>query len=339
MKDFIEKSWQKHHPLMWLTLPLVLLYWVITAIRRWCYRLGIKETITLAVPVIVVGNLTVGGNGKTPVVVWLVKLLQSLNYNVGVISRGYGGNNESELLVTSLSDPKVCGDEPKLIVNSTNCLLAVGRNRVKTAQLLIEQAKLNNTPLDFIVSDDGLQHYRLGRAGEIVVIDGKRRFGNNHLLPMGPNREGQWRLNNSLMVINNGGQALNESHANEKLMLLKPLGFKRVIDHQPINETFQHLDVIAMAGIGYPQRFFDALADLNITVKKQHAFDDHQAYDAQTLKDLTTDNQWLLMTEKDAVKCVDFAQDNWCYLPVEAQIDSHATDQLIQKLKEIQHGI
>jgi len=330
---------------MWLTLPLVLLYWGITAVRRLCYRFGLKEIVTLPVPVIIVGNLTVGGNGKTPVVVWLVKLLQSMNYNVGVISRGYGGNNEGELLVTALTDPKECGDEPKLIVNSTQCLLAVGRNRVKAAQLLIEQAKINNTPLDFIVSDDGLQHYRLGRAGEIVVIDGKRRFGNNYLLPMGPNREGQWRLNNSMMVINNGGDVLwnkecsTASYPNEELMTLKPLGFKRVIDNQSISENFQNSEVVAMAGIGYPQRFFDTLNDLNIKVQAQHAFADHQAYDEQTLKNLTNNQQWLLMTEKDAVKCVGFAQNNWCYLPVEAQINQQATDVLKQKLEEIKHGI
>jgi len=336
VKDFIEKSWQKHHPIMWLMLPLVILYWAITAIRRWCYRLGLKETITLPVPVIVIGNLTIGGNGKTPVVVWLVKLLQSMNYNVGVISRGYGGDNDGELIVSPLTDPNVCGDEPKLIVNSTNCLLAVGRNRVKAAQLLIEQAKLNNTPLDFIISDDGLQHYRLGRAGEIIVIDGKRRFGNSYLLPMGPNREGQWRLNNAMMVINNGGSDLLE---NEELMTLKPLGFKRVIDNQPITESFQELEVIAMAGIGYPQRFFNTLNDLDIKIKNQHAFADHQAYDKQTLKNLANNQQWLLMTEKDAVKCIDFAQENWCYLPVEAYINEQATEQLKQKLEEINHGI
>lgn len=336
MKDFIEKSWQKHHPIMWLMLPLVILYWVITAIRRWCYRAGVKQTITLPVPVIVVGNLTIGGNGKTPVVVWLVKLLQSMNYNVGVISRGYGGNNDGEILVTPSSDPKICGDEPKLIVNATSCLLAVGRNRVKAAQLLIEQAKLNHTPLDFIISDDGLQHYRLGRAGEIVVIDGKRRFGNNYLLPMGPNREGQWRLNNAMMIINNGGSDLFE---NEELMTLKPLGFKRVIDNQPITESFQEVEVVAMAGIGYPQRFFNTLNDLDIKIKSQHAFADHQAYDEQTLKNLANNQQWLLMTEKDAVKCIDFAQKNWCYLPVEAQINEQATEQLKQKLEDIKHGI
>ena len=184
-----------------------------------------------------------------------------------------------------------------------------------------------------------LQHYRLGRAGEIVVIDGKRRFGNNYLLPMGPNREGQWRLDNSLMIINNGGDLLNKPNSGEHLMMLKPLGFKRVIDHQLMNDTFENSEVIAMAGIGYPQRFFDTLSDLNITVKNQHAFEDHQSYDHQTLQKLANDNQWLLMTEKDAVKCVGFAQKNWCYLPVEAQIDEQATDQLKQKLEDIKHGI
>lgn len=319
--------------------PLVILYWFITATRRLFYRTGFKQTITLPVPVIIVGNLTVGGNGKTPVVVWLVKVMQSMNFNVGVISRGYGGENEAELLVTSSTNPKISGDEPKLIVNSTGCLLVVGRNRVKAAELLIEKAALNNTPLDFIVSDDGLQHYRLGRAGEIIVIDGKRRFGNNYLLPMGPNREGQWRLNNSLMLINNGGDLSNASPSDEVLMSLQPLSFRRVIDNKIVVPNFETKEAIAMAGIGYPHRFFETLNKLNINIQNQHAFDDHQAYNRQTLHDLATDSQWLIMTEKDAVKCVDFALDNWIYLPVEANISYEATKQLKQKLEDIKNGI
>lgn len=335
MKAFIEKSWQNHHPIMWMMLPLVLLYWLVTAIRRLCYRVGIKRVITLPVPVIVVGNLTVGGNGKTPVVVWLVKLLQSLHYNVGVISRGYGGTNNNILLVNTDTNPKSCGDEPKLIVTQTGCLLVVGRDRVKAAQTLIEQAKANNKPLDFIVSDDGLQHYRLGRAGEIVVIDGKRRFGNNYLLPMGPNREGQWRLDSAMIQINNGGIA----KGNECLMTLSPQTILRVKDNQPVTQNLADEEVVAMAGIGYPQRFFDTLSDMNIQTINNHPFNDHQVFDKDILSHLAHEHQWLIMTEKDAVKCVDFAQDNWCYLPVEAHLSENATQQIKQKLEEFKHGI
>jgi len=335
VKSFIEKSWQKHHPVMWLMLPLVLLYWLITAIRRLCYKMGIKSVISLPVPVIIVGNLTVGGNGKTPVVVWLVQLMQRLNYNVGVISRGYGGSNDDVLLVNEDTDPSLCGDEPKLITAQTSCLLVVGRDRVKAAQTLIEHAKANNTPLDFIVSDDGLQHYRLGRVGEIVVIDGKRRFGNDYLLPMGPNREGQWRLNNAMMRINNGGPA----QTCECLMTLAPQQILRVKDNQPIDQDLTKADVIAMAGIGYPQRFFDTLNTLSINPSQCHAFDDHQAFDEEQLHQLVKPQQWLMMTEKDAVKCAKFAQDNWCYLPVKAQLSHSATQQIQQKLEEFKDGI
>jgi len=320
---------------MWLMLPLVLLYWLITAIRRQCYRRGIKSVINLPVPVIIVGNLTVGGNGKTPVVVWLVQLMQKLNYNVGVISRGYGGSNDDVLLVNNDTDPTLCGDEPKLITAQTNCLLVVGRDRVKAAQVLIEHASAMNKPLDFIVSDDGLQHYRLPRVGEIVVIDGKRRFGNNYLLPMGPNREGQWRLKSAMMLINNGGKSQGE----ECLMTLAPQPILRVKDNQPLTRDLTQADVVAMAGIGYPQRFFDTLSQMNIKPSQCHAFDDHQAFDEKQLQQLAKPQQWLIMTEKDAVKCVDFARDNWCYLPVKAQLSDSATQQIQQKLEEFKDGI
>lgn len=335
MKAFIERSWQKHHPVMWLMFPLVGLYWSITAVRRLLYKLGVKKTVTLSVPVIIVGNLTVGGNGKTPVVVWLVKLMQSLGYKVGVISRGYGGSNEELLLVTSTTSTAICGDEPRLIVDQTNCLMVVGRNRVDAGKFLIEQAKEQRQPLDFIVSDDGLQHYRLGRSGELIVIDGKRRFGNDYLLPMGPNREGQWRMDNALMKINNGGPA----QTGEQVMTLRPQEIRRVSDDQIIEDDLTSQSTIAMAGIGYPQRFFDTLKSIGIVPAQHHSFADHQQVDESTLLSLVTDEQWLIMTEKDAVKCRDFAKSNWCYLPVEAQLSEQATKQIIQKLEEIKDGV
>lgn len=320
---------------MWVMLPLVGLYWSITALRRLLYKLGLKKTITLSVPVIVVGNLTVGGNGKTPVVVWLVGLMQTLGYTVGVISRGYGGDNQGLLLVTPATPTRLCGDEPRLIVDKTNCMMVVGRDRVAAGNYLIEQAKAQHTPLDFIISDDGLQHYRLDRAGELVVIDGKRRFGNGHLLPMGPNREGQWRMDNALLRINNGGHV----HVGEHAMSLMPQTIRSVIDNSAVDVDLCQWPTVAMAGIGYPQRFFDTLQSMGIYPEQQHSFEDHQAFEQSDLLSLTNNTQWLIMTEKDAVKCRDFAQPNWCYLPVEAQIDEQATQQLKQKLEELKNGV
>ncbi len=335
MKGFIEQSWQKFNPRLLVLSPLWILYWLITAIRRVCYRIGIKKTVKVAVPVIIIGNLTVGGNGKTPVVVWLVKLMQKLGYNVGVISRGYGGTNQNTLIVGSATDSKECGDEPKLIVNQTGCLMAVGRDRVNAAQSLIEHARSLGKQLDFIVSDDGLQHYRLHRDAEIIVIDGERRFGNGLLLPMGPNREGQWRMDNALLKICNGAQP----HQGEALMTLAPEQWRSVKTNEIMTVDIAKQSSVAMAGIGYPQRFFDTLVTLGIKTENNVGFADHQHYEYEQLSMLTSDSQWLLMTEKDAVKCREFADDTWCYLPVAAVFDDNIEQKIKEHLEEIHHGV
>lgn len=332
MKKFIEKAWQEGHLAMWLFWPLKVLYSVVTSLRRGLYRVGLKRSYALEVPVVIVGNLTVGGNGKTPVVVWLAKLLEQQGLTVGIISRGYGGDHQAPTLVEHDTPATLCGDEPKLIINQTGCLMAVGRDRVATGELLIVHAKEQGKALDIIISDDGLQHYRLKRQMEIIVIDGLRRFGNNHLLPMGPMREGKWRAENATLVINNGGA----SGFNEELMTLKPSGLRLVKDNCEINtEIVLQKDIVAMAGIGYPQRFFDTLAKMNITTTKEVPFNDHQAYNQKMLGGLVNHEQWLLMTEKDAVKCHDFAQDNWAYVPVNAELTPAATQKILERLKEI----
>lgn len=332
MKAFIERAWQHGHPLMWLLAPLSALYWFITTIRRVCYRLGIKKSYSLNVPVIVVGNLTVGGNGKTPVVVWLAKLLQSQGLTVGIISRGYGGSATESMIVDTLTDTAICGDEPKLIVNQTQCLMAVGRDRVATGELLISTAGQRNQALDIIISDDGLQHYRLKRDIEIVVVDGLRRFGNNLLLPMGPMREGQWRANDATLIINNGG----DSQHNEELMTLAPQCARYVDGNAEINNNLlTTTPLVACAGIGYPQRFFDTLSTLGYNTVAEHGFADHQPYTNEMLAPLVNDDQLLIMTEKDAVKCQSFAKHNWIYLPVEAQLTNRAQQKILARLKEI----
>lgn len=332
MKRFIENAWQHGHILMWLLWPLKLLYGVVTSCRRGLYRLGIKRSYALEVPVVIVGNLTVGGNGKTPVVVWLAKLLSQQGLNVGIISRGYGGDHTEPTLVQSDTPANVCGDEPKLIVNQTGCLMAVGQDRVAAGELIIAHAQTSGQALDIIISDDGLQHYRLKRQMEVVVIDGHRRFGNNHLLPMGPMREGQWRMKSATLIINNGGA----SAFNEERMILKPNALRLVKDNQQVNSTvITANDCVAMAGIGYPQRFFDTLNDMGIATTKEIPFSDHQPYDKQMLSGLVTEQQWLLMTEKDAVKCQHFAQDNWAYVPVQAKLTQAAEQKILERLKEI----
>ncbi|MDP2560281.1 tetraacyldisaccharide 4'-kinase [Psychrobium sp. 1_MG-2023] len=335
MKSFIERAWYKGHPVIWILWPLMQLYKLVTSLRRLLYKLGIKKRITLPVPVIVVGNITVGGNGKTPVVVWLAKLLTEQGFNVGVISRGYGGQSREPLIVRVNTSAEVCGDEPKLIVNQTGCLMAVGADRISTAKLLLEYAEKKNSALDIIISDDGLQHYRLDRQSEIVVVDGERRFGNECLLPMGPLREGKWRLGQADLIINNGGS----SCFGEERMQLQPQAFCSVANNEPV-EHINIVDkkIVAMAGIGYPQRFFNTLTTMGLAVDRQHAFADHQAFDSSTINALTGEGEVLLMTEKDAVKCQAFAQDNWFYLPVSAKLTDTATQKILDKVKEIKNG-
>jgi len=332
MKTFIEQAWQQGHIVMWLLWPLKVLYAVVTSMRRFAYRIGIKRSFALDIPVVIVGNLTVGGNGKTPVVIWLARLLTQQGLKVGIISRGYGGEHQSPLVVQQDTPTALCGDEPKLIVNQSGCMMAVGRDRVATGELLIAAAKEEGNTLDIIISDDGLQHYRLARQMEVIVIDGDRRFGNNHLLPMGPMREGKWRSENATLVINNGGT----SGFNEELMQLVPTGLRFVDDNRIAQyDEIISAEVVAMAGIGYPQRFFNTLAALDIKTVNEIAFADHQPYSTDMLSNLASDEQWLIMTEKDAVKCQYFAQKNWLYVPVDAKLTLAAKQKILDRLKEI----
>lgn len=332
VKSFIERAWQHGHLMLWLLWPLTLVYRLVTSLRRMCYRSGLFRSVKLPIPVIIVGNITVGGNGKTPMVVWLANNLTEKGYRVGIISRGYGGSATQAMIVDNQTPVEECGDEPKLIVRKTNCLMAIGRDRVAAAELVIETAKNRDKPLDFIVSDDGLQHYRLGRDVEIAIVDGVRRLGNGKLLPMGPLREPKTRLREVDLVICNGGA----SNFNEESLDLIPDAIERISTGEKIPlDQFKEGEVVAMAGIGYPPRFFDTLSGLGINTVKQVAFADHQPYNATQLEQLTSAGQFLLMTEKDAVKCQDFAQDNWYYLPVTAELPLAATQKIFNKLKEL----
>ncbi|KOY61403.1 tetraacyldisaccharide 4'-kinase [Photorhabdus heterorhabditis] len=307
----IERIWSGRSWLYLLLLPFSALYGLISGLRRLSYKIGLSKSWKAPVPVVVVGNLTAGGNGKTPVVIWLVEQLQKKGYRVGVVSRGYGGKAENyPLLVTENITTAQAGDEPVLIHRRTGSPVAVAPRRVEAVKAL-----LASTPLDIIVTDDGLQHYALQRDFEIAVIDGVRRFGNGWWLPAGPMRELSGRLNTVNTIITNGGTP----QSGELSMTLAGglavnmvSGEKRMVNLIP--------DVVAMAGIGHPPRFFATLQQLGADLQKECAFADHQMYTKDQLNHLADANQNLLMTEKDAVKCFNFAQSNWWYLPVDAQL-------------------
>lgn len=322
----IERIWSGRSPLWLLLWPLSLIYGAVSSLIRLSYQRGWRKSWRAPVPIVVVGNLTAGGNGKTPVAIWLVQALQRRGLKVGVVSRGYGGKAERyPLLVNGDTSTELAGDEPVLIAQRSGAPVAVAPKRRAAVEAL-----LASQPLDLIVTDDGLQHYALQRDREIVVVDGVRRFGNGWWLPAGPMRERASRLQQVDAVIVNGGQA----QPGEIAMTLRP-GQAVNLQSQRRAPLANLNNVVAMAGIGHPPRFFATLKQHGVTPVSEIAFADHHAYSQPELAQLLTDGQILLMTEKDAVKCRGFAQPNWWYLPVEAELSDDATTPLLDDIERL----
>ena len=302
----IARIWSGESPVWRLLLPLSWLYGLVSGLIRLSYRLGLKKAWRAPVPVAVVGNLTAGGNGKTPVVIWLVEQLQQRGIRVGVVSRGYGGKAASyPLLLSNDTSTAEAGDEPVLIFQRTGAPVAVSPARREAVQAL-----LHAHDLQLIITDDGLQHYKLARDKEIVVIDGERRFGNGWWLPAGPMRERASRLRSVDAIIVNGGIA----QAGEIPMQLRP-GLAVNLRSGERRDVASFDNVVAMAGIGHPPRFFATLESCGVVPVKTVALADHQALTQASVSALVNPQQTLLMTEKDAVKCRGFAEANWWYLP------------------------
>lgn len=312
-----------------LLLPFSWLFGLCVAVRRLLYRKAIFKTHYFNVPVIVVGNLTVGGTGKTPFVIWLAKFLQSHGYKPGIVSRGVGGKKQLSPHRVNLDDKAYqIGDEALLLARNTNCPVMICANRVAAAREL-----LKNSDCNIIISDDGLQHYRLGRQMEIVMVDGDRRFGNHCLLPAGPLREPVSRLQAVDFVVING----ESDEENNYTMSLEPLEFVSVVDSQyRVNyQEFPRNKIHAVAGIGHPQRFFTSLKTAGFDIIP-HAFPDHHNYQARELN--FSDSSPILMTEKDAVKCGAFADDRYWYVNVAAKIDSSLEQVILLKLNKLEES-
>jgi len=330
----IEKVWFENDKARWwlvpILLPLTALFFFISLIRRIAFRTGLFNSYSVNKPVIVVGNIGVGGNGKTPVVIHLVELTKSLGLKPGVISRGYGGN--ADIYPYSLSEHSTteeAGDEPILIFKRCHIPVVVGSDRVANAKKLLELG------CDVIISDDGLQHYRLQRDLEIIVVDGKRLFGNGLLLPAGPLREGTSRLDNADIVIYNG--EANIRNTSSLLMNLAAIKLRNVQSDEDVGLCeflSKNIQVNAIAGIGSPKRFFDTLQGLGFTLAAQQGFIDHKSFSPEDFN-LFKGDLPLLMTEKDAVKCQQFAQDNWWYLPVDAKFSVHDEQILTQHIQQL----
>tara|TARA_R110002050_G_scaffold57423_5_gene129108 strand:- start:12121 stop:13122 length:1002 start_codon:yes stop_codon:yes gene_type:complete len=322
MMQWLINSWYQPQPIRWLLWPLSFIYQTVLRLRSGLFFIGLFNRRYLPVPVIIVGNITVGGTGKTPCVIWLAKQLQQAGYRPGIISRGYGGKAEHyPLHVKSDSDPAIVGDEPIIISRHTACPMVVAPDRFAAGKMLLQ-----DTDCNIIISDDGLQHYALGRDIELVIVDGQRQFGNQLCLPAGPLREPISRLELVDFIVENNGSG-NASY----IMTLSQLHAVNLADpskHQTL-ASFAGQSVHAIAGIGHPQRFFDQLSSHGIQAVS-HAFADHHRFQ---LKDLDfNDNKPILMTEKDAVKCQGFANSNTWYIPIEAAISGKLDQHILQKL-------
>ncbi len=308
--DRLQHAWYQGHPALRLLMPLELLYRRVVKAKRGRFLDGSSAAYRAAVPIIVVGNITVGGTGKTPLILWLIEHCRNRGLRVGVVSRGYGAKPPTlPWRVLPEQPAEQSGDEPLLIVQRTGVPLMIDPDRSRAVRQLLE-----TEPLDLILSDDGLQHYRLARDLELVLIDAVRGLGNGRCLPAGPLREPAERLESVDAVLLNGAEA---DSANGYAFALKPValvelcsGERWPLDHFPSGQQLH-----AVAGIGNPQRFFTTLETLHWR-PIPHAFADHAAYSSEQLK--FSPDLPLVMTEKDAVKCRPFAPPGWSYLQVQA---------------------
>ncbi|QDE39972.1 tetraacyldisaccharide 4'-kinase [Luteibacter pinisoli] len=302
----LQRRWYGvgHPP--WWTRPLEALYARVIRRRAEDFRADPSKVVRLPVPVVVVGNITLGGTGKTPLIVALAQAMAERGFRPGIVSRGYGGSERGPYLLKDDDDPAVVGDEPALI-RQGGFPVAIGRERPEAANRLIDAG------CDLILADDGLQHHRLGRDVEICVIDGERRLGNGHLLPAGPLREPATRLAEVDFIVVNGGTP----QPNEIPMRLEGGTAVNMDDptlSAPLSD-FAGRPAHAVAGIGNPSRFFASLASHGIAVDG-HPFADHHAFTRDDF--LFADGCPVLMTDKDAVKCRAFARANWWRVPVRA---------------------
>lgn len=311
------------HPMRWVLWPLEMLYRLVLVIRRDCYTLGIKKTRQVSVPVIVVGNITVGGTGKTPCVIWLANQLKDRGLRVGCVSRGYGGSaSEGPRRVEADSDPLEVGDEPVLIAAATGCPVMVGTDRVAAAEALLEE-----TRLDALLADDGLQHLALDRDFEIAVVDGERGLGNEACLPAGPLREPAVRLNHVDAVVVNAGDWGQGSVF--RMKLVPDRVYQLTGDGRRTLGDFRDTLVHAVAGIGNPDQFFEMLTESKIRVIR-HAFEDHARYQPGDLD--FGDDHPILMTEKDAVKCRAFADPRFWSVAVNLEFQGGDGERLLRRV-------
>lgn len=324
--DILISHWYKP-TLTWLTFtlwPFSILFRALAFLRRFFYQASIFSSTNLSVPVIVIGNINVGGTGKTPCIIALANYFKEQNYRVGIVSRGYGVTLQEPSVVTVTSAPSQVGDEPVLIARNTGCPVIVFAKRAQAAELLIKEFQCN-----LILSDDGLQHYALGRDIEIIVADGMRGFGNGQCLPAGPLREPIARIQKADFLLWNGQSQASKLLPATYNVKLENLGFFTVKNATPV-ELNPQKPIHAVAGIGNPNRFFQSLRDLGFTVI-EHVFPDHYQFTAKDIQ--FKDDYKVVMTEKDAIKCKLLANERHCYLKIKINLPNDFLNALNARLK------
>ncbi|WP_353144094.1 tetraacyldisaccharide 4'-kinase [Acinetobacter pragensis] len=325
--QLIQDAWNKQAKWLIVLRPLSWLYRGGFLLNKSLYQAGLKQSYTAPVPVMVIGNITVGGSGKTPLLIHLVKYLQSRNVRVAVISRGYGGKGPFPAEVGITTDAETAGDEPVLIVQSTGVPMAVGPNRQKSIELLLSQHAL-----DLIICDDGLQHWALERQIEWIVLDNNRGLGNEKVLPEGYLREPKSRLKYGTVI---------EHSSHPKMPLNMHLAESKpyLLNDGMVKPFEPNADFYAVAGIGFPQRFYRTLEAMGVQHFQCHEFADHHEYEIDDLQ--FEDSNPIITTEKDAVKILpllrqnpDFQREIWV-VPVDAVLSPACYETLHQQLKQL----
>jgi tetraacyldisaccharide 4'-kinase len=321
----LQYYWYRSSIFLWLLLPVSWLYCLIVFVRRKLYQLNIKRSYDCELPVIVIGNISVGGTGKTPLLISLCSYLKEKGYRPGVVSRGYGGEFSGIKQVSDADTAKSVGDEPLMIYNKTSVPVVVSADRVAAVRYLA-----SNNQCDVVLSDDGLQHYRMRRSFEIAVVDSVRRFGNGFCLPAGPLRERPSRLDDVNMLIYNGNTGISSGDCSYQLDVegLQRLGG----DEKKELGSFAGQSVHAVAGIGYPMKFFNQLRDSGITVI-EHPYPDHHSYCQDDFAGWS--DECIIMTDKDAVKCCQLSLSDAWVLSVTAIFSSELESSLSSELLPI----
>ncbi len=330
-KHTIENFWYSHSKIKLILWPLNLFFLTLVLLKRALYQLGLIKSNQFKKPVLVVGNISIGGTGKTPFINQLVRVLLINGIQPGIVSRGYQSQTSNlPHLVTNADSVQQIGDEAymqhaNLNRNSAlNIPLVIDPNRSRAVEYLIEQCNV-----DIVISDDGMQHYQMTRAIEVLLFDGARQFGNQLILPLGPLREPVSRLRTVDIVVQNGCQ---NNHYSDNSVVLRPCVFVNLKTGLEISlEQFSDKVVHAVAGIGNPQRFFKTLANL-CKIKTNTRFSDHYSFKSSDFDDFS--NEIVVMTEKDASKCYSFANENCYYLKVEMEFDVKLTDTLLDAVKK-----